>query len=603
MSSSELNHFQKQRPTIGFLIDIVESTYQTSLVKGVMRAAEHYGFNLMIFDGRPVNSPLCGQWRDYNTVFKLAGSKKLDALLVSGTLFSESSSVEATAVDLTKFKSIPLLSVGVKLPDIPVVRSESYESMKKAVLHLVEKHDYRKIAFVSGVKSSFDSAEKYRAYCDVLKEHQIELDPAIVYVKSNSPYTSEELTESIIRNNNIPFEALVFCGDSIALETLAMLKAKGFDIPRDFAVTGFDDYPQAYISVPSLTTVHQPISELGYQAVKILSDRLNGQEVPQETVLPCHLIIRESCGCFLNRSKRAKAVVVKQDEHPQDSAVDVKLQYSIEKKIVQEKETLILALLKACEGMGFIEKDLRNAFSALLDMIAFDLKGAGPVPISPIIINDWLENTIGWESFLEVWTNCILILRDKIGELLPEIADNTQFEALFRQYLTHLARWSETRASQKLEKIYHFVRSIPYTIGQINKASSLKDINAELLRKISEIGFQKCFLSLYQKGPLSLEEAEKSQNMQLEAGQDEKGLIDLKGKSQHYPAEDIIPEGLVQNSLFYRLIWMELFYDGLHFGYIGLSLLDISPVVYYLIREQVSLALYHKEMIRRQQEG
>ena len=72
----------------------------------------------------------------------------------------------------------------------------------------------------------------------------------------------------------------------------------GLAIPRDLAVTGWDDIPVARFLAPALTTVRQPMAELGMRAAQLALERVRGaREKPVTSVLPTELIIRSSCGC------------------------------------------------------------------------------------------------------------------------------------------------------------------------------------------------------------------------------------------------------------------------------------------------------------------
>ena len=92
--------------------------------------------------------------------------------------------------------------------------------------------------------------------------------------------------------------AIVCANDLAALGAVHTLARRGVNVPGDVAVTGFDDIPVARRLHPGLTTVRQPIQELGATAFELLESLIgNGQPEPRDVVLPTRLIRRESCGC------------------------------------------------------------------------------------------------------------------------------------------------------------------------------------------------------------------------------------------------------------------------------------------------------------------
>jgi LacI family transcriptional regulator len=92
--------------------------------------------------------------------------------------------------------------------------------------------------------------------------------------------------------------AIVCANDQTALGVMSALRKHGISVPGQVAVTGFDDIPLARHMRTSLTTVRQPIKELGTTAFDVLYSMLNREQLPaRDIVLPTELIRRESCGC------------------------------------------------------------------------------------------------------------------------------------------------------------------------------------------------------------------------------------------------------------------------------------------------------------------
>ena len=98
-------------------------------------------------------------------------------------------------------------------------------------------------------------------------------------------------------DEGLDFDA-VFCGnDLIAISVIKLLKSKGYSIPKDIGIVGFDDIYMASVVEPGLTTVKQPNYEMGYKAVELLVDVLekSGKAAePRTIILDTELIIRSS---------------------------------------------------------------------------------------------------------------------------------------------------------------------------------------------------------------------------------------------------------------------------------------------------------------------
>jgi LacI family transcriptional regulator len=88
--------------------------------------------------------------------------------------------------------------------------------------------------------------------------------------------------------------------DQTALGVIYALAQRGIRVPQDVAVTGFDDVPVARHLHPPLTTVRQPMQELGASAFEALYSRINAGAGKPDIVLPVQLVVRESCGCAPN---------------------------------------------------------------------------------------------------------------------------------------------------------------------------------------------------------------------------------------------------------------------------------------------------------------
>jgi LacI family transcriptional regulator len=174
---------------------------------------------------------------------------------------------------------------------IPSVRTDGRTAARDLVTHLIEVHDHRRLRFVGEPKGSPDATDRYAGFRDALQAHDLAEHGEPLHYGLDVPSGAVAARE-LHRGGDLP-DALVCANDELALGLLATLPGLGHRIPADVAITGFDDNTLASLASPRLTTVTQPIAELGARAAA----GALGDPIDPHTVLSTALVIRESCGC------------------------------------------------------------------------------------------------------------------------------------------------------------------------------------------------------------------------------------------------------------------------------------------------------------------
>lgn len=195
------------------------------------------------------------------------------------------------------------------VPTVAVAGHEAIDGVVNVVLdheraaHLTLKHlhglGHRKIAFIRGQPNSSDTAVRWNTLVSAAKKFDIavrmELAPQLE-VDLTSPQLTYPLVEQLARRHRGEFTAIVCFNDIAALGAIRALHDAGLRVPEDVSVVGFDDIRMAGYSTPSLTTIRQPLQEMGEKAAQILLNRLTGKSTQQsgEVAVEPELVIRES---------------------------------------------------------------------------------------------------------------------------------------------------------------------------------------------------------------------------------------------------------------------------------------------------------------------
>lgn len=264
--------------------------YIDQVIRGAERAATAAGAAVLIAATRGAGRKLA---------FSVAG--QVDGLVVLAR------SLPDKDIKLLS-RSVPIVVLANRANRSPLgfAGADNRGGMRELTAHLLTAHRFTRLAFVGGPAGSPDSQERFAGFCRALKEAGLPLprQPAADggFTQSGGAQAMRELLAG-----RKPPQAVLFGNDEMAIGGLGVLRAAGLKVPADVAITGFDDIAIARHMQPALTTVRQPMRDLGYQAVRLLLERIAEPVARRQSlVLPTQLVVRRSCGCPDSREAGAR---------------------------------------------------------------------------------------------------------------------------------------------------------------------------------------------------------------------------------------------------------------------------------------------------------
>lgn len=173
---------------------------------------------------------------------------------------------------------------------IPTVYADNYEGSKQAAELLVSK-GCQHIAHIRGPRNISTATERFEGFIDVVTKEQL---PYVIAESTFDPIESERVTMELLEKH--PYiDGIVAGNDLIALGIVKAAMQKGINIPKDLQVIGFDGISLAEMMYPSITTVAQPIYEIGEVATKLLIKKVEGQALEEKHHrLPIQIIERNT---------------------------------------------------------------------------------------------------------------------------------------------------------------------------------------------------------------------------------------------------------------------------------------------------------------------
>lgn len=219
--------------------------------------------------------------------------EELVSRMVDGFIFTGAGS--AVGIKKIKEMTMPIVMVERSMGTIGVdkVLVDNQEGAYEAVAHFID-NNHRKIAFI-GVEPNGDiETERFAGYINALKENNITLSKEyIAMVPGYNPEEGYRAIEKIMSNKDKP-TAVFAASDMLAIGILQWLYKKGLRVPDDISLIGYDDSLADFLS-PKLTTVANPMNELGKSAVQLIVDKLESNRSVNKTVtLHTNLVHKES---------------------------------------------------------------------------------------------------------------------------------------------------------------------------------------------------------------------------------------------------------------------------------------------------------------------
>jgi LacI family transcriptional regulator len=262
-----------------------ESLQFTDVInRGIEIAAQRQDFNLLVGSVDVNDHDVSGRL--------LAIARKSDGLILHDRLLEPAQLSQLS-------RRVPIVTLAnVATQTTANVHSDNRSGMRDLARHLLADHGYRTLAYLAGLADSPDSVARRETVV-------AEADAAGATVLTGPQWQGNyyaaggaRVIERLVAAGAVMPRAIVCANDQTALGVMYALAQHGIEVPGEVAVTGFDDIPMARHLRPQLTTVRQPIQDIGATAFDVLHSMIsNGVPAERDIVLPTRLIIRESCGC------------------------------------------------------------------------------------------------------------------------------------------------------------------------------------------------------------------------------------------------------------------------------------------------------------------
>lgn len=269
----------KNTKTIGIIMPDVMNLFFSELARGVEDAAEKKGYSVILCNSDNKESK-------EEKYIQILQEKMVDGIILTASENSVKRSLSRRKIPMVLLDRD--ISTDEKVGRITV---DNEEGTYNATKLLIEK-GCKNIGFISSNKNTKSSAQRLKGYENAILGNKINLDKNKIFLQNYTIETGYKGTVSLLEKTNIDG---ICCGnDLIAIGVIKALKERGIKVPEDVKVIGFDDISISKYMDPPLTTIRQPIYQMGEEAVKMLIGIIEGKEMNLIKVFSTKLIERGS---------------------------------------------------------------------------------------------------------------------------------------------------------------------------------------------------------------------------------------------------------------------------------------------------------------------
>lgn len=262
------------------MLTSIVNSYCAKLVHSIDDEARKHGYSIMI----------CATDNDSETeqrYINFLKNKFVDGIIIINTTMDEKEIAELSS-------SFPVVQCSEYTDDqnTPYVTIDNKSAAYDAVTYLIN-NGCKRIMHISVNNNCMSSKERLEGYKQALKDNGIKYDENLVIYGNYGYRNSHEITSSYFDDNDVTVDGIFAISDKMAAGAITSVIERGYKVPDDVMVIGFDNTDITYIYNPTITTIAQPYRKIGTAAVKMLLDIFDGKQC-ENLILNHEIKFRES---------------------------------------------------------------------------------------------------------------------------------------------------------------------------------------------------------------------------------------------------------------------------------------------------------------------
>ena len=269
---------KKTSKIIGVIIPNIENPFFSELAKSIEEEAYHNGYKILLCNSND------------NTDKEKMNIQMLNQINADGIIIMTNS--ELITNNVINECKIPIVMVDRKLPggdEIANIQSDNYKGGRIATEHLIQ-CGCKNIVCIRNQLEYDSGKQRYKGYRDVCEEYGIKER----YIDCKYDYEEGLKAAKMLIKKYPDVDGIIACNDMVAISTYKVLIEAGYRVPDRVQIVGFDNITFSWLFTPEITTIHQPIKDMGKLAVDIIMKNIKGEAFNKENIFDVNLIKRQT---------------------------------------------------------------------------------------------------------------------------------------------------------------------------------------------------------------------------------------------------------------------------------------------------------------------
>jgi len=286
----------KEYKVVAFCVSNFSGDETARLVRSARKMSKEYGCKLVFFS--TISDFYYDDINDAGEkkIFDAVSVERFDAIVLMSESFKQDEDMKKM-VDRAVMADVPVLAIDKHMENCINLRYDYGDSFKDVVRHMIEYHGYRDVNFMGGHKGNAYSDEREQVYREILEDNGIPFEEDRVYYGEFWEEPTYEAMKEMVNSPRPMPRAIICANDSMALAVSMFLKERGYRVPEDVAVSGFDGIILEKYHRPRLTTSITNYDGMLRKVFDLIQKEATKDDVSKTVKVYNKLQIGNSCGC------------------------------------------------------------------------------------------------------------------------------------------------------------------------------------------------------------------------------------------------------------------------------------------------------------------